>query len=54
MSASTRADKVPDEIEPWVVQQPYGPWLLAVIAVGLVAYGLYADIMVRYRRMPIE
>jgi len=37
-----------------VVQQPYGPWLLAVIAVGLIAYGLYAVIMARYRRMPIE
>lgn len=37
-----------------VVQQPYGPWLLAIIAVGLIAYGLYAIIMARYRRMPIE
>jgi hypothetical protein len=37
-----------------VVQQPYGPWLLAVIAVGLIAYGLYALIMSRYRRIPIE
>jgi hypothetical protein len=37
-----------------IVQQPYGPWLLAVIAVGLIAYGLYAVIMARYRRMPIE
>lgn len=37
-----------------IVQQPYGPWLLAVVAVGLIAYGLYAVIMARYRRMPIE
>lgn len=32
--------------------QPYGPWLLGLVAVGLVAYGLYsAIVLARYRRI---
>jgi len=30
-------------------QQPFGPWLLAVVAVGLFAYGIYDLIRARYR-----
>ena len=30
-------------------QQPYGPWLLGIVALGLVAYGLYMIIQGRYR-----
>ena len=33
-----------------VRQQPYGPWLLAIVAAGLVAYGLYCLVQVFYRR----
>jgi multisubunit Na+/H+ antiporter MnhC subunit len=31
--------------------QPYGPWLLGGVAVGLVAYGLYALAEARYRKI---
>ena len=29
--------------------QPYGPWLLGGVAVGLILYGVYAATLVRYR-----
>lgn len=29
--------------------QPYGPWLLALVAVGLVCYGIYSLVKARYR-----
>lgn len=32
-------------------QQPYGPWILGVVAVGLVAYGIYMVIQARYRSL---
>jgi hypothetical protein len=32
-------------------QQPYGPWLLAVVAIGLIAYGVYEFIRARYRQI---
>lgn len=31
--------------------QPYGPWLLGLVAAGLVAYAAYQLVMARYRRM---
>jgi hypothetical protein len=31
--------------------QPFGPWLLGVVAIGLVAYGFHMLIAARYRRM---
>lgn len=31
--------------------QPYGTWLLAIVAAGLVAFGLYSLIEARYRRI---
>lgn len=34
-----------------LAQQPYGPWLLGIVAVGLVAYGIYMVIQARYRRI---
>jgi Domain of Unknown Function (DUF1206) len=34
-----------------VAQQPYGPWLLGVVAVGLVAYGLFCLSQALYRRV---
>lgn len=33
-----------------LAQQPYGPWLLGVVALGLVAYGIYCFSYARYRR----
>lgn len=32
-------------------QQAYGPWLLGVVALGLVAYGLFYLVKARYRRI---
>lgn len=31
--------------------QPYGPWLLGIVALGLVAYGAYSFLQARYRRI---
>jgi Domain of Unknown Function (DUF1206) len=34
-----------------IEQQPFGPWVLGVVALGLVAYGLYMLVLARYRRI---
>jgi hypothetical protein len=34
-------------------QQSYGQWILGIVALGLVAYGLYMFVLARYRRMII-
>jgi hypothetical protein len=31
--------------------QPYGPWLLGIVALGLISYGIYEFIRARYRRI---
>lgn len=36
-----------------LVQQPYGPFILGVVAAGLVAYGLYMFVEARYSRMVV-
>ncbi|WP_232224209.1 DUF1206 domain-containing protein [Mastigocladopsis repens] len=36
-----------------LAQQPYGPWLLGLVALGLVAYGGYMVIQARYSRIVI-
>jgi hypothetical protein len=33
-----------------LVQQPFGPWLLGIVAIGLIAYGVFMGFMARYRR----
>jgi hypothetical protein len=35
-------------------EQPYGPYVLGAVALGLVAYGLYMFVEARYRRMIID
>ncbi len=32
-------------------RQPFGPWLLSLVAIGLVAYGIYELVRARYRRI---
>ena len=32
-------------------QQPFGPWLLGAVGVGLAAYGIYELVRARYRRI---
>ena len=34
--------------------QPYGPWLLGLVALGLGAYGVYALCLARYRRVTVS
>lgn len=37
-----------------LAQQPYGPWVLGIVALGLVAYGLFtAVVQTRYRRIQV-
>ncbi|MEB3178272.1 MAG: DUF1206 domain-containing protein [Nostocaceae cyanobacterium] len=31
--------------------QPYGPWILGLVALGLIAYGIYSVVEARYRRI---
>lgn len=33
--------------------QPYGPWLLGVVALGLILYALFAFVLARYRRIGV-
>ncbi len=32
-------------------RQPFGPWVLGLVAIGLVAYGIYELVRARYRRI---
>lgn len=34
-----------------LARQPYGPWLLAIVAIGLIAYGIHQGVQARYRRI---
>lgn len=34
-----------------LLHQSFGPWLLGVVALGLIAYGLYSFVEARYRRV---
>jgi hypothetical protein len=34
-------------------RQSYGPWLLGIVALGLIAYGLYQLANARYRRIAV-
>jgi len=37
-----------------LVQQPFGPWLLGIVALGLFAYGVYSFVEARYRRVGVS
>jgi hypothetical protein len=37
-----------------LAEQSFGPWLLGVLAVGLIAYGVYVLVEARYRRMIVR
>ena len=32
-------------------EQPYGPWVLGIVAAGLFAFGIYSVIQAVYRRI---
>ncbi|MEM6754823.1 MAG: DUF1206 domain-containing protein [Cyanobacteria bacterium P01_C01_bin.38] len=40
-----------DEALETLASQPYGPWMLTVVALGLMAYGVYMVVQARYRRL---
>lgn len=35
----------------WLMSQPFGAWLLAVMAVGLICFGIYSGVAAVYRRV---
>ncbi|MEZ4736742.1 MAG: DUF1206 domain-containing protein [Caldilineaceae bacterium] len=37
-----------------LARQPYGPWLLGIVAVGLIGYGFFAFVLARYRRIFLQ
>jgi hypothetical protein len=36
-----------------LAKQQYGPWVLGIVAVGLIAFGIYAIALARYRRINV-
>lgn len=36
-----------------LAQQPFGPWILGVVAIGLMAYGIYSLFEARYHRLAV-
>lgn len=34
-----------------LAKQPFGPWILGTVALGLIAYGIYSVVEARYRRI---
>jgi hypothetical protein len=34
-----------------IAQQPYGPWLLLIVALGLIAFGIYSALCARWMRI---
>jgi len=34
-----------------LASQPYGPWVLGAVAIGLFCYGIYCEVHARYRRI---
>ncbi|OUL20588.1 hypothetical protein BV378_29730, partial [Nostoc sp. RF31YmG] len=43
-----------DEALQALAQQPYGPWLLGFVALGLLAYGIYMVIKARYSQLVVN
>jgi hypothetical protein len=37
-----------------LLEQPFGPWLLGIVALGLLAHGIYMFILARYRRIRVS
>ena len=34
-----------------LLKQPFGPWLVGIVAIGLIAYGVYSFVEARYRKV---
>lgn len=37
-----------------LAQQPFGPWLVGLVGIGLIGYGIHMLVAARYRRMVLE
>jgi hypothetical protein len=37
-----------------LAQQPFGPWLLGIVAIGLVVYGAFMMVKARYGRLVVR
>ncbi len=37
-----------------LAQPPYGPWLLGIVALGLIAYGIYMVVKARYSQLVVN
>ncbi|MBE9124983.1 MULTISPECIES: DUF1206 domain-containing protein [unclassified Coleofasciculus] len=37
-----------------LASQPYGPWLLGIMAIGLIAYGIHMFVQAQYRRIKTQ
>ncbi|MEN9936493.1 MAG: hypothetical protein RLZZ387_3072 [Chloroflexota bacterium] len=48
-----RAEGVAGALEA-LARQPYGRWLLGIVALGLVAYGIFMLVVARYRRISVR
>ena len=51
-SDSEEAGGVGDALDT-LARQPFGPWLLGIVALGLLAYGAYMLVEARFRRMTL-
>ncbi|WP_027480671.1 DUF1206 domain-containing protein [Deinococcus pimensis] len=49
----TRAGGIPEALRA-TERTPLGPFLLAIVALGVVAYGVYAVVQARYRRIRLD
>jgi hypothetical protein len=37
-----------------LAEQPFGPWVLGLVAAGLIAFGIYSVVEARYRRIVVR
>ena len=51
-TASAQAGGLKDALNT-LASGPFGQWLLALVAVGLIAFGLYCGVLARYRRIHV-
>jgi uncharacterized protein DUF1206 len=49
--ASPREARGPGRTLAAVAAQPLGPWLLGMLAVGIIVYGMFCLLQARYRRI---
>jgi hypothetical protein len=43
-----------EEVFDKVAQQPFGAWLLTLVAIGFMAYAVFAFVQARYREIEVD